>query len=211
MSQRYEKHIFVTKELKKRADEILGSDGPIEGFPSIHTFETSSAEFPNGIEVDVKVCNGDTPYVDVVWFQNGNEIGTDEPSDELIGESSLEWEGVEYVLHVKELGEDLWVIPNPEDTVIIPEDDLFRRQIRMPLDQEGWVIVEGNVYPLVGEEFVEVTPTGQRGLYPSGGFLSGDELKRVVPLMMQVADKEGMGEEAKARIGEVAEHLDLAR
>ena len=37
-------------------------------------------------EVDIKVCNGDTPYIDAVLFEDGNEINVLEPSDQMDGD-----------------------------------------------------------------------------------------------------------------------------
>lgn len=46
----------------------------------------STAVFKNGIEADIKVCNGDTPYVDPVLFDDGSQACTLEVTDSFFGE-----------------------------------------------------------------------------------------------------------------------------
>ena len=51
--------------------------------------------FGNGVGADIKVCNGDTPYVDAVLFDNNQEVMM-LVSDTILGEYCFEYKGEEY-------------------------------------------------------------------------------------------------------------------
>ena len=208
-ARRIERTLTIPTELAEKAKWILGQGGPLDGFPSIYSFYEGTTQFVNGVEVDVKVCNGDTPYVDVVWFRNGHEVMVEEPSDDLFGESVFEHDGIEYVLNVEQDDSEMWVIPNEEDGIFLVTDDAFRRSARLPLDQEGWVVVDGRLYPLLGEEFVGHRPTGGPGLYLKGGFLNGEELKEQVSVILKGMDTGVIETEAKEQVQAIADHLGL--
>jgi hypothetical protein len=53
--------------------------------------QTFTANFGNGIEADIKVCNGDGPYIDPVLFEDGNEVVVGEPSWILDGVYDFEY------------------------------------------------------------------------------------------------------------------------
>lgn len=84
--------------------EDYGSDQVIQTFSS--TFETPYG----GYGVDIKVCNGDTPYIDPVLFEiinhdglnNWYEIYPLDVEDTLLGSYEFEHEvdGVEFTLEV---------------------------------------------------------------------------------------------------------------
>lgn len=111
---RYEQTIYIEKKLEDQihkhltveptcADECLGEDIAI----------TKTAKFHNGIEMDIKCCGvqyeadseSNTAWTEAVLFKNGSEICCSEPGDEFMGEWILEYEGDEYVVLVKPLGE----------------------------------------------------------------------------------------------------------
>ena len=83
------KHVRVITpprpELKKMQEFLDG-----KGNGTINTIKTYTVKFDDygegDIQIDVKVCDGDTPFVDVVMFQDGSEISCFEPSDTLVGE-----------------------------------------------------------------------------------------------------------------------------
>jgi hypothetical protein len=71
---------------------------------------TFTVRFPDRYEADIKVCNGDTPYVDAVLFDpNGCEAQSIklvycvlEVSDTLLGEYPFHHGGNEYVANLKD-------------------------------------------------------------------------------------------------------------
>lgn len=108
---RYEKTIFLSKEEVKQInkylhveptceEECLGEDITI----------TNTAVFDNGIEMDIKCCGvqfdenaeSNTAWTEAVLFENGSQVCYTEPSDEYLGEWSLEDNGNEYVVFIKE-------------------------------------------------------------------------------------------------------------
>lgn len=71
------------------ADEIQGwldTDKQVPDSGRDEVLRTYTAIFDDGVESDIKVCNGDTgPYIDSVMFEDGNEIGFLEVRDTLLG------------------------------------------------------------------------------------------------------------------------------
>jgi len=63
---------------------------------------TKSAAFTlcPGLEVDVKLCNGDSPYVDPVLFFNGSEVECLNPDDTLEGQYDFIFEGKLYRVEI---------------------------------------------------------------------------------------------------------------
>ena len=62
-----------------------------------------SAEFPEGFEVDIKVCAsdcGEPLWCEAVLFQNGHERSCTDVCEELDGEWSLCADGQEYIVNV---------------------------------------------------------------------------------------------------------------
>lgn len=93
--------ITPTAEQAAFAAEFLSretEDPSCEDVPLVLT-----ANFGGGIEADIKLCNGDSPYVDAVLFKDGHEVDVLEVSDSLEGEYPFEYEGVEYLVEVAEL------------------------------------------------------------------------------------------------------------
>ena len=83
---KYTKHVAISKTEIEKLQEFL--DGRGEG--TINVIKVFTVKFEDSIEknieVDIKICDGDTPFVDAVMFQNGNEVGCLEPTDTLVGE-----------------------------------------------------------------------------------------------------------------------------
>lgn len=71
--------------------------GPVEEEEEI--IATYTAFFPDGVEVDVKVCNGDPPYVDQVAFLEGEEFAS-ESSEVLEGEVEFTRNGTTYTVEI---------------------------------------------------------------------------------------------------------------
>jgi len=84
---KYTATIKVPKEKAVELQQFLDGNG--EG--TMNTVETFTAGFPHtessgSVEIDIKVCDGDSPFVDPVMFQDGSEVGCLECADELLGE-----------------------------------------------------------------------------------------------------------------------------
>ena len=66
------------------------------------TLETFTANFGNGIEVDIKVCSGQTNcFVDPILFDHGSEAVTNDTEDQLDGIYLFEYESNTYVVVVQ--------------------------------------------------------------------------------------------------------------
>lgn len=68
---------------------------------------TYTADFGNGIEMDVKVCGvsyeegeSNKPYTEAVLFRNGYELCHTEPDEDFFGDWKLEHEGITYIAEV---------------------------------------------------------------------------------------------------------------
>ena len=63
-----------------------------------------TADFKNGIEMDIKCCGTDEgpAWTEAVLFQNGSEVCCTDVSDEMLGDWSLEFENDVYIVHIKE-------------------------------------------------------------------------------------------------------------
>ena len=65
----------------------LESDEQVPDAGECEVLKTYTANFSDGIEADIKVCNGDTgAWIDAVLFDYGNEINLLEPRYTLVGE-----------------------------------------------------------------------------------------------------------------------------
>jgi predicted RNA-binding Zn-ribbon protein involved in translation (DUF1610 family) len=77
--------ITIPRPELEKMQEFL--DGKGDG--TLNTVETYTVKFGDhgmgDIQIDVKVCDGDTPFVDVVMFQDGSEVSCADPSDTLAG------------------------------------------------------------------------------------------------------------------------------
>ena len=61
-----------------------------KGRDKVGTVDVFSANFGNGVEIDIKVCDGDTPFIDAVLFVNGCDSGYLDAGDTLLGEYVFE-------------------------------------------------------------------------------------------------------------------------
>jgi len=82
--------ITIPKEDANDFQIILDTPGGLLDAGRDQVIKTYTANFGNGIEADIKICNVDdpdsSPYIDAVLFQDGNEVAVLEPGDTLIGE-----------------------------------------------------------------------------------------------------------------------------
>lgn len=102
------RQIIVTK---KEADEInaLLKTEPKDESDCFgkNTIKSYTAEFDDGIEMDVKICgvqyeeNGNnTPWTEAVLFMNGHELCCTEVGEDFLGEWELEYDGTKYITEV---------------------------------------------------------------------------------------------------------------
>lgn len=63
---------------------------------------TFTANFGGGIEADIKVCNGDPPYVDPVLFDDGEEAVVLAVSGDILGDFEFAFKGDKYIVTVEE-------------------------------------------------------------------------------------------------------------
>jgi hypothetical protein len=80
-----------TKTLNISFNELCAWQGFLEGKGdgTYNCVKKWTVEFEDGVEVDIKVCDGGpdgTPFVDPVIFHNGHEIGCLDADDTLAGE-----------------------------------------------------------------------------------------------------------------------------
>jgi hypothetical protein len=104
----YRKSITIPVDELKEMEAILAtSEGSHPDYGSADVIETYSAIFENGVVADIKVCNGDTPYVDNVLFAPDktnpcylSEVDVPEIAETLEGEYHFEYAGDQYIVDV---------------------------------------------------------------------------------------------------------------
>lgn len=155
----FRKVIFIEPHEKESMQKVLDfEEGHAEDYGRDSVIETFSTVFDTPYKkygVDIKVCNGDTPYVDPVLFEvvehenvnHWHEIYPLDVDDTLEGEyvfeDELEDEGVEVVLEV----------------LVISENSVNKTQLglsKVPLEEVQKSIQNLN-FELVGEEPIEFT------------------------------------------------------
>ena len=66
----------------------------------IEKFTVKFDDYPD-IEADIKICNGDGPFVDPVLFFKGQEVDViQDPSDDICGEYIFEYEDTTFVVNI---------------------------------------------------------------------------------------------------------------
>jgi hypothetical protein len=78
--------ISIPKKEVKEMNAIARRSTPLPDTGECEVIKTYTADFGNGWEADIKVCNGDPPFIDPVLFENGNEVAVIEVTDTLEGE-----------------------------------------------------------------------------------------------------------------------------
>jgi molybdopterin biosynthesis enzyme MoaB len=73
-----------------------------EGEDRVGTIQTYTAVFNDNVEADIKVCNGNPPFVDAVLYDGGTEVELREVTDELLGEYVFFYKGKIYTVMVEE-------------------------------------------------------------------------------------------------------------
>lgn len=102
------RNIIISKEEMERLRRYLEHE-PASEKECLSEDETVTytADFGNGMEMDVKVCGvqyieggNNTAWSEAVLFENGSEVCCTEPDEALEGEWRLIYEGTEYVADV---------------------------------------------------------------------------------------------------------------
>ena len=78
--------------------EFLDGEG-VEGGDTLRTY---TADLGDGIEVDIKVCEGSPPFVDAILYDNNEAVSLLEPTDELLGEYIFFYDGQAYTVILEE-------------------------------------------------------------------------------------------------------------
>lgn len=98
------KDIMVIQKIPKAEAEYWQKvlDGPtVEIEKECAVLKTWTVKIPNtDYEVDIKICNGDKPYVDPVMFDSGSECCVGEVSDTLLGDYHFDMGEVKYIVRV---------------------------------------------------------------------------------------------------------------
>ena len=94
--------LLVNCAVVSEIEGFLAKDKPVPDAGLDEVMNTFMANFGEGIEADIKFCNGDTgPYIDAVLFDEGSEVFVLEPSDILEGEYVFEYQDVKYVVDIR--------------------------------------------------------------------------------------------------------------
>ena len=97
---RYKAVIHVEHELAARLQDILDKNSFDEESDRDGVIHTFTADFGNGWQADIKVCNSDGPYVDPVLFLDGYEMCVGEITNTLLGEYDFQVEDLQFKVYV---------------------------------------------------------------------------------------------------------------
>ena len=97
---KYKKTIIVPKSELDEMNRLLAMPTIPDAGPD-EVIKVYTAQFHDGTEIDIKVCNAEPPFVDPVMFQDGNEVKVMEVADEVDGEYVFDLEGDTFVVIVK--------------------------------------------------------------------------------------------------------------
>ena len=78
--------------------QYLDSDGE----DKVGTVQIYTAIFSGDVEADIKVCDGDPPFVDAVLYDEESEVGLIQLSDELLGDYEFFYNGKIYTVTLEE-------------------------------------------------------------------------------------------------------------
>lgn len=97
-----EKRFCVDKDLADTIQLMLDMDKQVSDARRDAVLHVFTVDFDDGIEADIKVCNGDTgPWIDAVLFEFGHEVQVLEPSTILLGEYLFELCGQPYTARLE--------------------------------------------------------------------------------------------------------------
>ena len=94
--------IKIDKEEIEWYQRLLDGDKPIPECGLDDVYETWTANFGKGIEVDIKLVNtSNGPYIDAILFAGGIEMVVLEPQYVLLGEYPFEHNDKNYIVNIK--------------------------------------------------------------------------------------------------------------
>lgn len=97
---KYEAAITIPRDEADEMQDIL--DGEADNEANDEVVKTYTATFPNGYQADIKVVDGDPPFVDPVLFnEHGQEVCCIEVADDLCGTYQFSVDGDTYVVVVR--------------------------------------------------------------------------------------------------------------
>ena len=97
---RYEKTISIPQKEIDEMNRLLSLPTMPDTGPD-EVIKTYTAQFHDGIEIDIKVCNAEPPFVDPVMFQDGGQVSVMEVADEVDGEYTFDLDGDQFVVVIK--------------------------------------------------------------------------------------------------------------
>lgn len=99
---KYTKIIKIDSEILSQLNSLLSGETK-DYLKNGEILHTVTAKFPERIEVDIKLVQGEPPYVDAVIFHNGNEIFPLEPEfEQYDGSYEFNVDENTYIVIVKE-------------------------------------------------------------------------------------------------------------
>lgn len=118
---------YTLEHVPTRAEECMGEDETI----------SCTANFPNGMAVDVKVCGvqyregeDNRPWTEAVLFRNGSEVCCTEPGENFFGEWILEDDENKYIVTICREGfacnVALWEKPHDEGLTLSEVTELYQ-------------------------------------------------------------------------------------
>ncbi len=96
---RYTERITISKDELKDIKRLLRrktEDKNVGDVPYTYT-----VRFSNGMEADIKVCNGNSPYVDAVLFKDGSEVSVLDVSENILGLYDFKYKNDTYLVIVE--------------------------------------------------------------------------------------------------------------
>ena len=90
--------IYIDTTEADLMQQYLDSDGE----DKVGTVQTYTAIFSGDVEADIKVCDGDPPFVDAVLYDEGSEVELIEVSNELLGDYEFFYNGKIYTVTLEE-------------------------------------------------------------------------------------------------------------
>lgn len=89
--------IQITLKEKQELNALLASNEWAKNHSEDDTIQTFTANFhDSSIEADIKICNGDGPYLDAVLFDGGSEVCVLDVGDEIEDEYVFDYDGEIY-------------------------------------------------------------------------------------------------------------------
>ena len=94
--------VFISKKEHERLQKLIDQNRMDPKNDRDGICQTMTAQFDNGIEADIKICNSENgPWIDPVLFFNGSEIGVLEPQYTIEGEYLFEIDENEFIVKVE--------------------------------------------------------------------------------------------------------------